>query len=112
MEKETYFKILKALSLEEPLIVQQVDEESSWIDLLLKYLRSDKLPSDRKEVRKIRKQAACYVLYDDKLYMRLFSLPLLKCWHPSEADYVLREVHKEIYESHFGDRSLSYKILR
>ena len=49
LEKETYFEVLKILSFEEPLVVQQVDKESNWIDLLLKYLRSGELPSDHKE---------------------------------------------------------------
>ena len=38
LKKGIYFEVLKTSSLEEPLVVQQVDEESCWIDLLLKYL--------------------------------------------------------------------------
>ena len=55
LQKGTYFEVLKASSLEEPLVIQQVDEEPCWIDPLLKYLRSGELPPDRKEARKIRK---------------------------------------------------------
>ena len=54
-ENETYFEVLKASALEEPLVVLQVDEEPYWIDPLLKYLRSGELPTDRKEAQKIRK---------------------------------------------------------
>ena len=73
LKKETYFEVLKTSSLEEPFVVQQVDEEPYWIDPLLKYLRSGELPPNHKEARKIRKQAARYVLYDDKLYKLLDS---------------------------------------
>ncbi|XP_073105175.1 uncharacterized protein [Elaeis guineensis] len=55
LQKGTYFEVLKASSLEKPLVVPQVDEEPCWIDPLLKYLRLGELPPDRKEARKIRK---------------------------------------------------------
>ncbi|XP_073109291.1 uncharacterized protein [Elaeis guineensis] len=55
LENGTYFEVLKVSTLEEPLIVQQVDEEPCWIDPLLKYFRSGKLSTDRKEACKIRK---------------------------------------------------------
>ena len=86
LEKGTYFEVLKILSLKEPLVIQQVDEELCWIDPLLKYLQSGELSPNRREARKIRKQATCYILYDDKLYKWSFSLPLLKCLHPSKVD--------------------------
>ena len=47
-----------------------------------------------------------------RLYKRSFFLFLLKCLGPTDADYALREVHEEIYESHLGGKSLAYKILR
>ncbi|XP_073103292.1 uncharacterized protein [Elaeis guineensis] len=111
VQNETYIEVLENSSLEESLAVQQIEEESCWIDLLLKYLRSNELPSDSQKARKIHKQVACYVLYDDKLYKRSFSLPLLRCLRPSEADYALREVHEEICGNHLGTKTLSYKIL-
>nr|XP_010910597.1 uncharacterized protein LOC105036537 [Elaeis guineensis] len=47
----------------------------------------------KREARMIGKQAGHYIPYDDTLYKWPFSLPLLKCLHPSEADYTLRKVH-------------------
>lgn len=38
LRKDTYLEVLKKLSLEEPQLVQQIDEELSWIDPLFKYL--------------------------------------------------------------------------
>ncbi|XP_073117061.1 uncharacterized protein [Elaeis guineensis] len=54
-KEKTYFEVLKISSLEEPLAIQQIDEEPCWIDPLLKYLSSDELPSDRREARKVKK---------------------------------------------------------
>ena len=48
----------------------------------------------------------------DVLYKRSFSLPYLRCLRPSEADYVLREVHEWICGNHLGGRSLAQKVLR
>nr|XP_010928962.1 uncharacterized protein LOC105050574 [Elaeis guineensis] len=112
LEKGIYFEILKISSLEKPLVIQQVDKESYWIDPLLKYLQSVELLSDRRKAQKIRKQAARYILYNDKLYKQSFSLPLLKYLRPSKTDYALQEVYEGIYGSHLRGRSLSYKILR
>ena len=90
----------------------EIGHEPSWIDPLVAYLRDGVLPHDAKEVRKLRNQASRYILYEGKLYKRSYSLPLLKCLRPSEADYALWEVHEEICGSHLGARSLSHKLLR
>ena len=64
-----------------------------------------------KEARKLRNQASRYIFYEGKLYKRSYSLPLLRCLHPSEADYALWEVHEGICENYLGARSLSHKLL-
>ena len=38
----------------------------------------------------------CYVIYDEKLYRRWYSMPLLKCIAPSEVEYITREIQKGI----------------
>nr|KYP35183.1 Retrovirus-related Pol polyprotein from transposon 17.6 [Cajanus cajan] len=47
-----------------------------------------------------------------ELYRRGFSSPLLKCLDPEQANYVLREIHEGICESHSGSRMLAAKVLR
>ena len=86
--------------------------EPSWIDPLVAYLREGALPHDSKEARKLRNQASRYVLYEDRLYKRSYSLPLLRCLRPLEATLALREVHEGLYGSHVRARSLSKKLLR
>lgn len=41
-----------------------------------------------------------YVMLDKKLYKKLFSLSLLKCFQLTEANYSLQEVHEEICGNH------------
>ena len=89
----------------------EISREPSWIDPLVTYLKDGVLPLDAKEARKLKNQASQYILYEGKLYKRSYSLPLLKCLRPSEADFALREVHEGVYKNHMGVRSLSHKLL-
>ncbi|GKV12323.1 hypothetical protein SLEP1_g23482 [Rubroshorea leprosula] len=43
---------------------------------------------------------------------RSYSLPLLRCLTPYEAEYALREVHEGVCGSHVGARALAHKVLR
>ncbi|GKV15225.1 hypothetical protein SLEP1_g26025 [Rubroshorea leprosula] len=65
-----------------------------------------------REAMKLRKKVSWYTLVDGVLYKRSFSLPLLRCLSPYEAEYALREVHEGVCGSHVGARTLAYKVLR
>ncbi|GAU14157.1 hypothetical protein TSUD_169830 [Trifolium subterraneum] len=60
-------------------------DEQSWMSPVYNFLKSNTLPVDAKEAAKIRKRACSYVLLDDKLYRRGFSIPLLKCVEEARA---------------------------
>ena len=81
------------------------------MDLLVKYLKNGTTPADKKEAKRIKRQALWFVLLDDQLYKKSFFLLLLKGLKPSKSNYVLRKVHEGIYDNHLGGRSLAYKIL-
>ncbi|GKV11062.1 hypothetical protein SLEP1_g22348 [Rubroshorea leprosula] len=70
------------------------------------------IPEDKQEAMKLRKKASRYTLVDGVLYKRSFSLPLLRCLNPYEAEYALREVHEGVCGSHIGARTLAHKVLR
>ncbi|GKV13510.1 hypothetical protein SLEP1_g24510 [Rubroshorea leprosula] len=63
----------------------------SWTDSIISFLRDGIVPEDRQEAMKLRKKASRYTLVDGALYKRSFSLPLLRCLNPYEAEYALRE---------------------
>ncbi|GKV47270.1 hypothetical protein SLEP1_g54184 [Rubroshorea leprosula] len=84
----------------------------NWIDPILSFLRDGILPEDRQEAMKLRRKASRYTLIDGVLYKRSFSLPLLRCLNPYEAEYALREVHEGVCGSHVGARTLAHKVLR
>ncbi|GAU35398.1 hypothetical protein TSUD_160490 [Trifolium subterraneum] len=58
------------------------------------------------------KRACSYVLLDDKLYRRGFSIPLLKCVEETRIKFILQEIHEGINRQHIGGRSLARKALR
>ena len=70
------------------------------------------LPDGKEAVRKLKVQAARFVLIKDFLYKRGFSCPYLRYLGNEEADYVMREVHEGICGNHSGSRSLVHKLVR
>ena len=71
------------------------------------------MPSDKNEARRIVVRAARFTTIGDDLYRRTFTGgPLLKCVSPSEANYVLREIHEGECGDHSGSRSLIRKVTR
>ena len=68
---------------------------------------------DKKETaRKLKVQAARFVLIKDVLYKRGFSCPYLRCLGNEEADYIKREVHEGICGNHSRSRLLVHKLVR
>ena len=45
-------------------------------------------------------KAVRYVIYNDKLYKRAYSMPVLKCVATSKVEHIMREIHESICENH------------
>ena len=95
----------------DPSNVQEVCSDNSWIVPLVSYLRDEVLPDGNEAARKLKVQAARFILIKDVLYKRGFSRPYLRCLGTKEADYVMREVHEGICRNHSGSRSLVHKLV-
>lgn len=59
------------------------------MDLIISHLKDGTTPTDKREMRLLRLKVARYIIYDDKLYHRDFSLPSLKCMDEEDAHYIL-----------------------
>ena len=70
------------------------------------------LPTDPMSARKLRKQANWYVIYQNELYKKSFSLPLLKCATATEALKIMEQIHERICGNHIGGKALALKALR
>ncbi|KAH9658287.1 Ribonuclease H [Citrus sinensis] len=66
--------------------VATIDHRSSWMDPIMGYLMNGTLPEDKNESKKVRYRATRYVIMDNQLYKRGYSLPLLKCLTPEDGD--------------------------
>lgn len=92
--------------------VASPEREKSWIDPLVNYLTESKLPIDALESRRLKIRAASFTIIDGRLYKRGFTMPYLKCLHPTEAQDVLLEIHSGICGNHPGAATLAFKALR
>ena len=86
--------------------IQEIGSENYWMTLITSYLKDSVLPDDKETARKLKVQAARFILIKDVLYKRGFLRPYLRCLGLEEADYVLREVHKGVCGNHSGLWSL------
>ena len=82
------------------------------MDPIVEYLKTSEQPEDKTKARILWLKADHYVLYDDKLYRRGYSMPLLKCITLSEVKYIMREIHEGTCGNHTGGQSLALKTLR
>ena len=96
----------------DPSNMQEVCPDSSWTAPLVSYLRDGVLPNEKEASRKLKVQAARFILIKDVLYKRGFSRPYLRCLGAEEADYVMREVHEGICGNHSGSRALVHKLVQ
>ena len=92
--------------------VSPVTPEPSWMDPIWDYLIGGLLPSDPKEVAKLRTRSARFTVHKGCLYKRGFFAPILTCIEGRDADYVLKEVHEGVCGNHIGARALAGKVLR
>ncbi|XP_073295894.1 uncharacterized protein [Primulina huaijiensis] len=98
-------------------LVLSIDEEepsvqnNSWMTPIVEYIMYEKLPEDRVQAAKIRKQAPRFVFLNNVLYMRSYQGPLLKCLSEGEVEYVLCEIHEGCCGEHLGGTALSRKTI-
>ena len=84
----------------------------SWMTPIISYLQDGHLPQNTEEAKKIKKRAARFMILNDALYKRGFSIPYLKFVDEEEARYILEEVHGGICGDQAGPRSLVNKVVR
>ncbi|GKU94659.1 hypothetical protein SLEP1_g8119 [Rubroshorea leprosula] len=112
--KSVYIEILNEPSFQTSgaMEISTDPDAPSWTNPIREYLLNGTIPGDKQEEMKLRRKASRYTLVGDILYKRSYSLPLLRCLTPYEAEYALREVHEGVCGSHVGARTLAHKVLR
>ena len=92
--------------------VQEIYSEHDSTKPLVSYLKNGVLPNGKEAARKLKVQAARFVLIKDVLYKRGFFCLYQRCLSLEKADYVMREVHERIYRNHSGSWSLVHKLIQ
>jgi len=82
--------------------VLKIKEQDKWMTRIIRYFKEGWLPEDKAKARKIQIRATRFVIIDDVLYIRGYSLPYLRCVNSEEANYVLHEIHKGVCGNHIG----------
>ncbi|XP_025703025.1 uncharacterized protein [Arachis hypogaea] len=99
--------------MKEPAVTLHLSRLSpSWIDPITNFLESGKLPDNEKDAKTLRREAAKYAIIQGQLFKKGLSQLLLKCLHPDQTDYMLREVHKGCCGHHIGGKALARKLIR
>ena len=80
--------------------------------LIISFFQDEHLPQDVEEARKVKKRAARFMILNNTLYKRGFSMPYLKCVDEEEAKYILEEIHEGVCRDHASPRSLVSKVIR
>ncbi|XP_072088114.1 uncharacterized protein [Arachis hypogaea] len=79
--------------LKEPAVTLHLKKANpSWLDPIVDFLKSGRLPDDEKAAKALKMEAAKYTTIQGQLFKKGLSQPLLKCLHPEQTDYVLREM--------------------
>ncbi|XP_024033086.1 uncharacterized protein LOC112095396 [Morus notabilis] len=72
-------EVLKAQTTAKRPEVTPVDYQPSWMDPIIRYLVDGELPEDKQQAKKMKYQAARYIMYNNLLYRRGYSTPMLRC---------------------------------
>ncbi|XP_062103366.1 uncharacterized protein LOC133814420 [Humulus lupulus] len=80
---------LDSLSIVAPDEVETVQPQDGWMEPIIKYLISRELPQDKNAARKLFYQVPRYIIMDNKIYRRGYSLHLLWCVSKPEANSIL-----------------------
>ncbi|GKV37551.1 hypothetical protein SLEP1_g45572 [Rubroshorea leprosula] len=112
--RSVFVEILNEPSFQKPKMMEisTNPDTPSWTDPIISFLRDGTVSANKHEEMRLRKKASRYTLVHGALYKRSFSLPLLRCLSPYEAEYALHEVHEGVCGSHISARTLAHKILR
>ncbi|XP_008238721.1 PREDICTED: uncharacterized protein LOC103337339 [Prunus mume] len=76
--RNIHIEFLAQPSTRAPLICV-IDHSLTWTDPITQFLQNQTLPADPAEARRVRYRSARYLIINDAIYKRGFSLPYLRC---------------------------------
>ena len=79
---------------------------------MIDYLNHGKLPNEVRHKAEIKRQALCFVVYNNTLYRRSFENIWLRCLGEEEATKILEEAHSGVCGAHQSRPKLHFHIKR
>ena len=70
-------------------------DDPDWRNLIIGYLKSPLAGADS-QLAKLKIKVAIYILINEVLFKRSFTLSYLRCLRSDETEYALRKIHKRI----------------
>ncbi|XP_071739391.1 uncharacterized protein [Rutidosis leptorrhynchoides] len=112
-QKQVWVEELPGKSIDSDLMVASVEEEQpNWMEPILKYIRNDVLPNDKREAHLVRERAPMYIIQNEILYRKSYCGPMMRCVGPIEAEMIIDEVHNGSCALHSGYKTIAAKIMR
>ncbi|XP_076936978.1 uncharacterized protein LOC143604357 [Bidens hawaiensis] len=84
----------------------------NWMTPFGQYLGKGILPEDRQEAHRLRMRTLQYEMIERAPYRKSYMGPSLKCIGPTEAEYVIREIHEGICGMHMGAKMVAARAMR
>lgn len=69
---------------------------------IIKYIKTRALPEDKVQTHRLQLRAMRYIIIDNQLCKRSFSLSLLKCVTPEQGMLILKDIHEGVCGNHTG----------
>ncbi|KAM6577089.1 hypothetical protein CsatB_028926 [Cannabis sativa] len=103
--------MLNEPSIREKEDIEMIDISPTWMTLMINYLLDGKLPTEKNEAQKLLYSVSRYTIVEGKLYRRGYSMPLLQCVLPTEANEIIREIPEGFCGDHAGWFGIPMKIV-
>ncbi|XP_022883401.1 uncharacterized protein LOC111400207 [Olea europaea var. sylvestris] len=112
LDRIVHVRIVTEPSINQTIGVMDIDDEPSWMDPIVDFIKHGNLPEDPRAARGIWSKALRYCIIEGVLFRRSLTLPYLRYLKPSESSHALEEVHEGVCENHQGARALAFKLIR
>ncbi|XP_022888963.1 uncharacterized protein LOC111404382 [Olea europaea var. sylvestris] len=112
LDRIVYVRIVTEPSINQTIGVMDIDNEPSWMDPIVDFIKHGRLPEDPRVARSIRSKALRYCMIEGVLFRRTLTLSYLRYLRPSESYQILEEVHEGVSGNYQGARALAFKLIR
>ncbi|XP_022843238.1 uncharacterized protein K02A2.6-like [Olea europaea var. sylvestris] len=112
LDRTVHVRIVTKPSINQIVGIMDIDNEPSWMDPIVDFIKHGNLPEDPRAARSIWSKAPRYCMIEGVLFRRSLTLPYLRCLKPSESSQAQEEVHEGICGNHQGARALAFKLIR